>query len=131
MAATPDPNKPATNGEVKKDLNLQTLVIMVTLVGTILGGARWVVTSSWAQAKEHADAGQAVLDAKLEAHIKEEAGERERTRGEVQLMRVEQYDMRKELRGLYDYQKTGREPEAFKQPLPPPPVPLASKDGGR
>lgn len=119
---------PATNGEVKRDLRLQTLVILLSLIGTVVGGAKWVVSSSWAQAKEHVDAGVSVLRAEFEAHKKEESGERDRTRNEVQQMRVEQYDMRKELRSLYDFQKTGRPQPALEKPLPPPPVPL---DGGK
>lgn len=127
----PTGEHPATNFEVGRKLNLQTVVIILSIIGTLLGGARYLVVATWAQGKEHADAGVTVLRAEFEAHKREEASERDRTRSEVQLMRVEQYDMRKELRGLYDYQKTGREPEAFKQPLPPPPLPTPPRDGGR
>lgn len=127
----PTGQHPVTKEVERKYLTLQTLVILLGIAGSILGGARWVVTSSWAQAKEHADAGISVLRAEFDAHKREESSERDRTRGDVQLMRVEQYDMRKELRSLYDYQKTGRPQPTLEQPLPPPPKPTPAKDGGQ
>lgn len=124
---------PATNGQVKKDITLSTAAVVLTIIATVFGGAKWLVTSTWAQGKEHADAGIAVLRAEFEAHKKEESSERERTRTDVQLLRLEQYDARKELKAFFEFQRTGsREAEAIlKAPLPPPPVPTPSKDGGR
>ena len=103
----------------KKTLNLQTVVILLSIVGSILGGARLVVVSAWAQAKEHTDAGLGVLRAEFDAHKKEEETARRVQEHQVNAMRTEVYELRKEQRALYDYMKTGREQPILDRPLPP------------
>jgi hypothetical protein len=129
----PEQQRPATRGEEKKYLTLQTVVILVSLVGSVFAGGKWVVTSSWAQAKEHSDAGIAVLRAEFETHKREETGRSERQSADTQMMRSELYDARKELRALYEWQRTGSPAAArvLEAPLSPPPVPTPTKDAGR
>ena len=116
--------QPAPASQEKRWLTLQTIVILVGLAGSTLGGAKWVVSSSWAQAKEHADAGIAVLRAEFDAHKADESSERERTRSDIKAAQQETREMRQELRMLYDYQRNGRDQPALSHPLPP-------LDGGR
>lgn len=110
----------------KKTLNLQTIVILISIIGSILGGARFVVVSAWAQAQDHADAGLGVLRAEFDAHKREEETARRGQEAQVNSMRTEVYELRKEQRALYDYMKTGRDQPILEKPLPPPPL-----DGGR
>ena len=108
----------------KKLVNLQTVVILLGIVGTVLGGFRVLVISAWAQAKDHADAGVAIVRAEFEAHKAEEATARRRMESQVDNLMIEMRESRKEQRAIYDYMKTGREQPSLERPLPP-------LDGGR
>ena len=104
---------------------LQTLGIVATIGAMLIGGARYVVVGAWAQAKEHADGGLAVMEAKLEAHILEEAASRQVVLEQVRQYRTELWEQRVEIRAIYLYMKTGQEQRILEVPVPPP------ADGGR
>ena len=123
----PTGEHPATDGELKRavnELSWQNVGIIIGIVASVLGGARYLVVATWAQGKEHADAGVAVLRAEFAAHVQEEAQSRKTTLEQVKDQRVEVREMRQELRAVYDYMKTGREQPTLEKPLPP-------MDGGR
>lgn len=131
----PSGEHPVSSGDVLDELHrhekserwqlkLQTAVLLLGIVGTILGGAKWLVSATWAQGKEHADAGVTVLRAEFAAHVKEETQSRQVTLDQVKEQRTETRELRQELRAVYDYMKTGREQPTLEKPLPP-------MDGGR
>jgi hypothetical protein len=82
------------------------------------------VVGAWAQAKEHSDAGIAIVRAEFEAHKGEESAARRATEAQMTEVKKELYEMRKEQRAIYDYMKTGRDQPILEQPLVVP-------DGGR
>lgn len=129
----PTGEHPVTKAELGRALNfndVKLIVVAITVaVATAFGAYRVVLNDARAQT----GGGIAVFRAEFEAHKKEESAARERTGADVQMLRLEQWEARKELKAFYEYRRTGS-PEARKvleAPLPPPPVPTPPKDGGR